>query len=112
MSAQPNRFQFILNIRGVITEVLAKAPDGWLNTAIKYTRSKTYQGLFRGETLATKYVTKAAYLVRNEFYNYGVLAFVKLTINLLRPSTWGYDTIYNGRLDFSTAKDNLASFTV
>lgn len=112
MSAQPNRFQFILNIRGVITEVLANAPDGWLNTAIKYTRSATYQGLFRGETLSTKYVTRAAYLLRNEFYKNGVLGFVKLTINLLNPATWGYNTIYKGRLDFSTSEDDLASFSV
>src|ERR1700688_658516 len=112
MAAQPHRFQFILNIRGVITEVLANAPEGWLNTAIKYTRSKTYQGLFRGETLSEKYVTKAAYLLRNEFYKYGVLGFVKLTINLLNPATWGYNAIYNGRLDFSTAEDDLASITV
>lgn len=112
MGAQPNKFQFILNIRGVITEVLANAPDGWLNTAIKYTRSNVYQGLFRGETLATKYVTRAASLLRNEFYTAGVLGFVKVAINLLNPATWGYNTIYNGRLDFSTAEDDLASFTV
>lgn len=111
-NAQPNRFQFILNIRGIITEVLANAPDGWLNTAIKYSRSKTYQGLFRGETLATKYVTRAAYLLRNEFYNAGVLAFVQVVIKLLNPTTWGYNTIYTGRLDFSTAQDELASFSV
>lgn len=111
-NAQPNRFQFILNIRGIITEVLANAPDGWLNTAIKYTRSKTYQGLFRGETLPTKYVTRAAYLLRNEFYKYGVLGFVKVVINLLNPATWAYNQIYAGRLDFSTVQDELASFTV
>lgn len=110
--AQPNKFQFILNIRGVITEVLANAPDGWLNTAIKYTRSNVYQGLFRGETLATKYVTRAAYLLRNEFYTNGVLSFVRIAINLLNPGTWGYNNIYNGRMDFSTAQDELASFSV
>lgn len=110
--AQPNKFQFILNIRGVITEVLANAPDGWLNTAIKYTRSKTYQGLFRGETLPAKYVTRAAYLLRKELYNYGVLSFVQVVINLFNPGNWGYNTIYQGRLDFSTAEDDLASISI
>lgn len=109
---QPNKFQFILNIRGVITEVLANAPEGWLNTAIKYTRSKTYMGLFRGETLPTKYVTRAASLLRSEFYKYGVLGFVRVAINLLNPATWAYNQIYAGRLDFSTSQDELASFTV
>lgn len=111
-SPQPNKFQFILNIRGVITEVLANAPDGWLNTAIKYTRSKIYQGLFRGETLPAKYVTTAARLLRTECYNYGVLGFVKIIINLFNPGNWGYNNIYTGRLDFSTAEDDLASFSV
>lgn len=112
MLPQPNRFQFILNIRGVIIEVLANAPEKWLNTAIKFTRSKTYQGIFRGETLADAYVTRAAFLLRTEFYKFGVLSFVKIVINLLNPATWGYNTIYQGRLDFSTADDALTSFSV
>lgn len=112
LMAQPNKFQFILNIRGVDTEVLSNAPEGWLNTAIKYTRSKVYNGLFRGETLPAKYVTKAAMLLRTEFYNNGVAAFVKNTINLLNPYTWAYNSIYQGRLDFSTTVDDLTSFSV
>ncbi|MDB5288522.1 MAG: hypothetical protein JWR05_3471, partial [Mucilaginibacter sp.] len=109
---QPNKFQFILNIRGVDTEVLDNAPEGWLNTAIKFTRSKVYGGLFRGETLPTKYVTKAAMLLRNEYYKNGVVAFVKNIIKLQNPFTWAYNPIYQGRLDFSTAVDDLTSFTV
>jgi hypothetical protein len=112
MAGQGSKFQFILNIRGVDTEVLANAPEGWLNTAIKYTRSKIYGGLFRGETLPAKYVTKAAMLLRTECYNNGVAAFVKNTINLQNPYTWGYNPIYQGRLDFSTASDDLTSFSV
>lgn len=112
MGAQPNKFEFVLDVRGIQTEVLANAPDGWLNTAIKFTRSKTYGGLFRGESLPTKYVTKAARILRAEFYKYGVLANVKQTINLLNPYNWLYNAIYNGKLDFSTAVDELTSFTV
>lgn len=109
--SQPNKFQFILNIRNVITEVLDISPENWLNTSIKFTRSKTYNGLFRGETLPIKYVAKAAMLLRKEFYKAGILAFVKNVVNL-RNNNWGYDAIYNGRLDFSTVSDELTSFTV
>jgi hypothetical protein len=112
MGAQPNKFEFILDVRGVETEVLTNAPDGWLNTAIKFTRSKTYMGVFRGESLPIKFVTKAARILRAEFYKYGILANVKQTVNLLNPNNWLYNTIYKGKLDFSTAEDELTSFTV
>lgn len=112
MGAQPNKFEFVLDVRGVETEVLANAPDGWLNTAIKFTRSKTYMGVFRGESLPTKFVTKAAQILRREFYKYGVLANVKQAVKLLNPYNWLYNAIYNGKLDFSTSVDELTSFTV
>jgi hypothetical protein len=112
MGAQPNKFQFILNIRGVLTEVLANAPEGWLNTAVKFTRSPTYKGLFRGETLPLKFVTKAARLLRKEYYQYGTLANVRIIIKLQNPYTWGYNTIYKGKLDFSTTIDELTAFSI
>lgn len=110
--AQPNKFEFVLDVRGIETEVLDNAPDGWLNTAVKFTRSKTYMGVFRGESLPTKFVTTAARILRREFYKYGVLANVKQTINLLNPYNWLYNAIYKGKLDFSTVEDELTSFTV
>lgn len=112
MGAQPNKFQFILDTRGVETDVLTQAPESWLKTAIKFTRSKTYMGVFRGESLPTVFVTSAARILRREFYKYGVLANVKQTINLFNANNWLYNTIYRGKLDFSTADDGLTSFTV
>jgi hypothetical protein len=112
MSAQPDKFEFRLNIGGVDEELLSQAPEGWLNTAIKFTRSKMYGGLFRGETLPIKFVTKAAYMLRNEFYTKGILANVKNKINLLNAATWQYFRIYTGILDFSTAVDERDFFTV
>jgi hypothetical protein len=112
MSAQPDKFEFRLNIGGVDEELLSQAPEGWLNTAIKFTRSKMYGGLFRGETLPIKFVTKAAYMLRNEFYTKGILANVKNKINLLNAATWQYFRIYTGILDFSTAVDERDFFSV
>ena len=41
---QPNKFQFKINIGGVDEEIISQAPTNWLNTTIKYTRSKVYGG--------------------------------------------------------------------
>jgi len=109
---QPNKFQFIININGNDEEIVSQSPENWLQTAIKFTRSKTYGGLFRGETLPTKFVKKAAMLLRKEFYKKSVLAFVKNKIRMLNPNTWTYYDIYNGRLDFTTSKDTRTSFEV
>jgi|GEM_PF-6764036 len=110
--AQPNKFEFNLNIGGIDEEVISQAPKNWLNTSIKYTRSKVYAGLFRGETSPTVFVTKAAYLLRKALYTSGINAFVKSTVNLLDPQTWLYNTIFKGILDFSTAIDSITSFTI
>jgi hypothetical protein len=109
---QPDKFQFIVNVNGISDEVLVNAPEGWLGTTIKFTRSKTYLGLFRGLSEPTKFVNKGARLLRQQFYTKGILSFVKFVINLQNPFTWGYNLLYSGRLDFSTAVDELTSFTV
>lgn len=110
--AQPNKFEFNLNIGGVDEEIISQAPKNWLNTSIKLTRSKVLSGLFWGETAPTVFVTKAAYLLRKVYYTTGINAFVKSTVNLFDPATWLYNNIFKGVLDFSTAIDNITSFTI
>lgn len=117
-SPQPKKFRYTLNIRGVDTEVLENAPDGWLDTAIKYTRSQVYNGLLRSFTLPLKFTFKGATLLRNEFYKYGFMSLVKILIEKLMPSIsgmiWGYGTLYDGKIDFSGSEtvDSLGNFAV
>lgn len=106
-----NKFQYILNIRGVETDVLQNAPDGWLDTNITYKRSATYIGLFRGLSVPIKFVLNGARLLRKEFYTSGILANVKVKINQWNPFTWTYNPMYSGQVDFSKSADELTSFT-
>lgn len=110
--AQPNKFEYRLNFGGIDEEILSQAPENWLNTTIKYTRSKVYGGLFRGETSPTPFVTKAAFLLRQAFYKTGINSFVKVAVNLLNNSNWQYFNIFSGVLDFSTVVDSITNFTI
>lgn len=109
---QPNKFEFLINVGGLDEEVISQAPSNWLNTTIKYTRSKVYGGLFRGETAPITFVTKAAFILRKAYYTTGINSFVKNTVNLFNNSSWLYYNIFKGVLDFSTAIDTIASFTI
>ena len=109
---QPNKFQFKINIGGVDEEIISQAPTNWLNTTIKYTRSKVYGGLFRGETSPIPFVTKAAFFLRKAYYNTGINAFVKTTLDILNSATWQYYNIFSGVLDFSTVTDTISTFTI
>lgn len=112
MSGQPNKFEFRLAPGGINEEIISQAPKNWLNTSIKWTRSKVYGGLFRGEMAPTPFVTRAAYLLRNAYYKLGINAYMPFVINLLNPATWLYNQLFKGYLDFSTGVDELTSFTV
>lgn len=108
---QPDKFKFTFRIRDVETEELKNAPDGWLTTKITYKTDTFYKALRRSLTLPLKFVFKGAYLCRREVYTYGLFAWINLSIGRLRPSDWGYDTIYNGRLDFSKGEDSQSRYT-
>jgi hypothetical protein len=111
---QPKKFRYTLNIRGVDEEVLENAPDTWLNTSIKFTRSQTYSGLLRSYTLPLKFTYKAATILRNEFFVVGFISVVKILIEKLIsiPMGWDYATLYDGKIDFSAAEteDNETEF--
>lgn len=109
---QPNKFEFSINVGGIDEEIISQAPTNWLNTTIKFTRSKVYGGLFRGETDPIPFVTTAARILRKAYYTTGINAFVKTSLNLLNPATWLHYNIFKGVLDFSTVVDSITSFTV
>ncbi len=102
---QPNKFTYPLEIRGVETDVLFNTPDGWLQTNIKYGRSKQYGGVIRSLTLPIKYVNTGASLVRREFYKYGQLARVNQRILKNNPLTYQDEQFFFGKLDFSKWSD-------
>jgi hypothetical protein len=110
-SIDPHRFKYTLNIRGVLEEVTDNAPDGWLDTTITYKRSAKYNGLLKSLTLPFGFTLKAAYLLRKEFYKYGILARVYLTIAMWRKP-YIYETIYDAKLDFGKAKDANTRFEI
>lgn len=112
MGVQPKKFKYTLDIRGVQEEVLFNAPEGWLQTNIKYVRSKQLGGIIRSLTLPLKFVLQGAYLLRKEFYTYGLLARVNLFIYKQDPATWLYLQLYFGKLDFSKWSDDLTGVTV
>jgi len=110
-SIDPHRFKYTLDIRGVLQEVTDNAPDGWLDTTITYKRSSKYNGLLKSLTLPFGFTLKAAYLLRKEFYKYGILARVYLTIAMWRKP-YIYEQIYSAKLDFGKAKDTNTRFEI
>lgn len=112
MAIQPKKFRYTLDIRGVEEDILFSTPDGWLQTNIKYARSKAYGGVIRSLTLPIKYVLQGAYLVRREFYKYGLLARVNQYIYKQDPATWLYVQLFFGKIDFSKWSDEPTGVTV
>ena len=110
-STDPKRFKYTLNIRGVLTEIIDNAPDGWLETTITYKRSSKYNGLLKALTLPFGFTLKAAYLLRKEFYKYGILARVYLSIAMW-TKPYIYNEIYTAKLDFGKAKDTNTRFEI
>lgn len=108
---QPKQFRYTLNIRGVITQVLGNSPDGWLNNTIKYTRSTMYGALQRTFTTPLKFVFLGRTLLLMEFYRYWFLSITKVLLEE-RQDDWSYKTLFSGKIDYSTAKDNLTEFAV
>lgn len=111
---QPKKFRYTLNIRGVETIVWTKtteSPNGWMDTSIKYEKSKTYGGIFRSLTLPLNFVAEAKELLSTEMTKYGILARVTVTIDQSQPD-WSYKTIFNGVLDFSKAVETISEFQI
>lgn len=103
---QPNKFTYPLEIRDVETDVLFNTPDGWLQTNIKYGRSKQWGGVIRALTLPVKYVNLGASLMRREFYKYAQKARVNQRILKNNPLTFEDEQFFFGKPDFSKWNDD------
>lgn len=110
-NTDPHRFKYTLDIRGVLQEPIDNAPDGWLDTTIIYKRSGKYNGLIKSLTLPMRFTLRAAYLLRKEFYKYGILARVYLNIAFWRKP-YIYEQLYNAKLDFGKANDTENHFEI
>lgn len=110
--AQPKQFRYKLLVRGVNEYELPQAPSGWEEALIKWSRSTDYYGMFRSFTVPMNFVLDGAWILRTEFYTYGIRANVQITIEELDLSDWGYDLVYIGDIDFSTFSDELNQVTV
>lgn len=109
---QPNKFTYPLEIRDVEEDILFTTPDGWLQTNIKYGRSKMLQGVIRSITLPVKYVERGAYLVRRELYKYLLMARVNQKILIQNPTTWQNNQLFYGKIDFKTWNDEPTGVNV
>lgn len=109
---QPNQFTYPLEIRGVETDLLFNAPEGWIETNIKYGRSAQYGGVIRATTLPFKYEKFGAYLLRREFYKYGQLSRVNQRILRNNALTYQNEQFFFGKIDFSKWSDEPTGVTV
>lgn len=105
------RFKYFLNPRGLGDEELQNAPEDWEQTQITYTRSEKYSGLVRGFTDSIKFVQRAAFICRREFYQFLLTANVQF-IAQRQFNFMQFKQLFNGKLDFSSFQDNLTNVTI
>lgn len=109
MKPVPDLFQYTLYY-GDQPNILNNAPDGWMKTTVEYSRSDNYGGVLRALTLPYTFVKDSAKLLRQIYYNQGQPR-TRFTIDK-RNNNWGYDNIFQGRIDFSTKHDQRDGFEV
>lgn len=110
---QPKEFRYTLIVPAVDSYILPNAPSGWSeDSTLEFSRSETYFGAVRSLTIPLKFVLDGAWILRREYYRYGVQAQVYIQIDKQNTSTWDYEIAYYGKLDFSKAKDEEDYFTV
>lgn len=106
MALQPNDFRFTLYSEGK-EWVLPQSPDGWEESTLQWARSDIYFGLVRSFSVPLRFVLDGAWLLRRSMYLGGIDASCIIKIELLDRSTWQYETMYEGDIDFSTFDDML-----
>jgi hypothetical protein len=102
---QPNKFRFTLIENFVKYSVLPNAPQGWEGNLINWARSDTYFGMVRSFTVPMNFVLDGAWILRNQFYTFGIGAQVQLLIEKFNADTYNYETLFLGDVDFSNLKD-------
>lgn len=103
---QPNDLQYFLTLNDKDYK-LPHAPDGWDESAFGWKIVEKYWGLFREFTLPFSFVLDGAYILRNIFYKHGTSGKSTFRVELLNRSTWEYEEIFSGDVDFSTFQDSL-----
>lgn len=84
--------------------ILDVAPGGWKDSAVSWSRSDKYYGMFRSFSTTLKFVEDGAEFIRNSFYSQGVNSNIELEIKRL-GNMLTYSDFYIGRLDFNKIKD-------
>lgn len=114
---------FFEDINGVIqtTNVptpLKHAPGGWMDTELKFSRSKSYYGINRTYSIPLKFVADGAAIIRSVFYTRrGIEQSIQLVVlrwqpddeivdGVTRPGD-AYYLYYKGLLDLSKMKDDV-----
>lgn len=96
-------FRYTLNHSVVGSLVLTYAPQEWASDSAFWERSMTYWGIFRSfSTKELSIIKNGATWIKNVFDTYGTEAEVSYQVEAFNPSTFDYDVIYTGILDFST----------
>lgn len=107
---QPDDFKYRIVI-GREPFDLIQSPIGWEDNLIKFTRNSTYFGIIRDYTVPLKFVTEGAKILRSQYYQFGIEAFVRIEILQLNRNTWEYQQLYIGEIDFSKVEDDKDGFT-
>jgi len=110
-TAQPKQFRYTL-VTDSDTYVLPNAPIGWEENIIRWSRSEFYYGMIRSFSVPLQFVLDGAWILRTGFYTFGLRSYAQLQIEELNLSTWAYEVIYTGEIDFSTFSDKLTDVTV
>jgi hypothetical protein len=110
-TAQPKQFRYTL-VTDSDTYVLPNAPIGWEENIIRWSRSEFYYGMIRSFSVPLQFVLDGAWILRTGFYTFGLRSYAELRIEELNLTTWAYEIIYTGEIDFSTFSDKLTDVTV
>lgn len=104
--AQPDLFRFSL-ISGGVQTFIENAPNQWNQQEFSNKRDLEYFGLIKNYVTELEFVRDSARLIRQQLYENGVDAAMRLRIERLNKSTREYFVQYEGDVDFSTAEDEL-----
>ena len=85
---------------------LTHAPDGWADASMSMERQKKYYGVFRNFSVPMKWAKDGATILRTVFYTSGLGSLVNVTIEKLDKYTLTYETVFTGKIDFTTFRDN------
>lgn len=100
---QPLRYSLI--VRELKTYILPNSPTGWGGSLITIQRNPQYYGMVRTFTVPMDFVLDGAWILRTEFYQYGIQGDVQFQIEEFNDVTWQYEVIFIGAIDFSSIKD-------